>query len=62
MTVVLIREFGALWRECDSFCVQDLVPPARARMSTFVCTKVAENYVNTKYTKESQQRKKESFH
>ena len=29
MTVVLIREFGAFWRECDSFCVQDLVPPAR---------------------------------
>ena len=39
-----------------------------ARVRQLLCTgsrsacEVAENYVNTKYTKESQQRKKESFH
>lgn len=51
----LHRAFTSFWNECDRFVAQGLVPPAKspARMSTYVCTQAVQEYVSTKYPKES---------
>ena len=56
----LHRNFTSFWHECEGFIAQGLVPPARtpARMSTYVCSKAVQDYVSTKYPKESHTQRK----
>ena len=51
----LYRDFIGFRRECERYCAQGLTPPAKtpARMSTFVCSKVARDYICRKHEKES---------
>ena len=59
---LLHRKFVAFWHEMDRIREHGLIPPAKspARMATFVCTEIANEYVSTMYPDDSptQQRKK----